>query len=57
MYQDFAKDYYEMPVDLDAVIEIFTQRPLTPELVRRLNPDVTLNDLAEDIAQIGYAAL
>ncbi|GAA2557054.1 hypothetical protein GCM10010435_29740 [Winogradskya consettensis] len=57
VYQDFAEDYYEMPVDLDAVIEIFQQRPLTDGLVRRLNPEVALSDLAQDIAQIGYPAL
>lgn len=28
--------------------------PLTDELVRRLNPDLTMEDLAEDLAEIGY---
>jgi hypothetical protein len=53
-YQEFAEDYYEEDVDLDAVIEVFAFRPLTDPLVRRLNPAVTVEYLADDIAEIDY---
>lgn len=53
-YQEFAEDYYEEDVDLDAITEVFTLRPLTDALVRRLNPDVTVAYLADDIAEIDY---
>lgn len=43
-----------MPVDLDAVRHVHALRPLTPEVVARLNAEVTLDGLAEDIAGIGY---
>jgi hypothetical protein len=53
-YQEFAEDYYEEDVDLEAVRDVFALRPLTDALVRRLNPDVTVAYLAEDIAEIDY---
>lgn len=53
-YQRFAEDYYEITVSEDAVAEIFALDPLTDELVQRLNPDVRVAGLAEDLAEIGY---
>ncbi len=53
-YQRFAEDYYETAVDVEAVGEIFALHPLTDDLVRRLNPDLVVADLAEDLAEIGY---
>ncbi|MEU8813393.1 hypothetical protein [Actinoplanes sp. NPDC048796] len=55
-YQKFAEDYHERPVDLAAVAEIFAMRPLTDDLVRRLNADLRLADLAEDLAEIGCSS-
>ncbi|MFF3946228.1 hypothetical protein ACFYYN_15515 [Streptomyces sp. NPDC001902] len=53
-FRAFAEEYYEVPVDLDAVRHVHALRPLTPEVVARLNTEVTLDGLAEDIAGIGY---
>ncbi|WP_018563684.1 hypothetical protein [Streptomyces sp. BoleA5] len=53
-FRAFAEDYYEVPVDLDAVRHIKALRPLTPEVVATLNADVTIEGLAEDVAGIGY---
>lgn len=53
-FQRFAEDYYEVPVGLEAVHDVYDLRPLSQELVSSLNPDVTLAELAEDIAEIGY---
>lgn len=53
-YVCFAEDYYEFDVDPAAVKAIFQLQPLTAELVAALNPDVTLADLAQDLAAIGY---
>lgn len=53
-YAEFAADYYEVALDEAAVAEIFALRPLTAELVRRLNSETSLDELADDLAGIGY---
>lgn len=53
-FQRFAEDYHEVPVDLEAVRDVYALRPLSRRLVSSLNSEVTLADLAEDIAEIGY---
>ncbi|MGW1022846.1 hypothetical protein ACWD4J_03880 [Streptomyces sp. NPDC002577] len=53
-FQRWAEDYYEIPVDLEAVRHVFSSRPLTEGVVSALNSEITLADLAEDIAEIGY---
>lgn len=53
-YQRWAEDYYRRPVNLSAVEYIYAHRPVTNEIVRSLNPETSLFDLAEDIAKIDY---
>ena len=53
-YQRWAEDYYKRPVSLSAVEHVYAHKPLTKEIVHRLNPDTSLSELADDIAQIGY---
>jgi hypothetical protein len=53
-FQRWAEDYYETPVDLEAVRHVYSSRPLTEAVVSALNAEIALADLAEDIAEIGY---
>jgi hypothetical protein len=54
-YRRFAEDYYELnSVDLAAVREVYALRPLTQPLVTTLNEQLSVADLADDIAEIGY---
>ncbi|MFC9860404.1 MULTISPECIES: hypothetical protein [unclassified Streptomyces] len=53
-YREWAEDYFETTVDLDAVRHVFALRPLTDEIVLALNPERLPEDLAEDIEDIGY---
>ncbi|SDP50162.1 hypothetical protein SAMN05421507_109173 [Lentzea jiangxiensis] len=53
-YQDWAQDYYETPVDLDAVRHVYAGKPLTAAVVTALNPATSLADVADDVASIGY---
>lgn len=53
-YQKFAEQYYERAVDLGSVTAIYAHQPLTPEIVNRLNPDVSLETLSSDLAEIDY---
>lgn len=55
-YQQFAEEYYEVPVDLAAVDHIYAMRPLTEDVVRALNAEASSESLAKDVAEIGYPA-
>ncbi|MGW7285382.1 hypothetical protein ACWGH4_07785 [Streptomyces sp. NPDC054847] len=53
-FQSFAEDYYERPVDLDAVRRIYEQRPLTQDLVERLNPAASFAQVVKEAKEMGY---
>ncbi|NRQ34690.1 hypothetical protein HII36_23065 [Nonomuraea sp. NN258] len=53
-YQEFAQEYYEIAVDLEAVRWVYALRPLTPDVVAALNPEIGLAALEHDRAGIGY---
>ncbi|HYI31771.1 MAG TPA: hypothetical protein VD863_28385 [Bradyrhizobium sp.] len=40
-----------------AVKHVYRHRPLTPKVVARLNSEVSLDELAADISEIGYPAV
>jgi hypothetical protein len=53
-YLRFAEDYYERQLDAGAVRAVYALEPLSKSLLRRLNADLKLRDLAQDLAEIGY---
>ena len=53
-FQDWAQDYYEMPIDLDAVRHVFAGRPVTAGVVTALNPATSLAAVADEITATGY---
>ncbi|MFG2867260.1 hypothetical protein [Streptomyces sp. NPDC048338] len=53
-YRAWAQRYYGTPVDLDAVIDVYGLRPLTPDMVAALNPAVTPAQLGDAMTSIGY---
>jgi hypothetical protein len=53
-YQEFAQQYYERSIDLRAVRSIYEHHPLTTQIVKRLNPEVELESLSSDLAEISY---
>lgn len=53
-FQSFAKDYYESPVDLEAVRHIYGLHPLTRSVLADLNPAVSLADVIGAAKTIGY---
>jgi hypothetical protein len=53
-YQAWSEAYYERIVPLDPVAEIYQHKPLTAALVEALNPNITLDELKQDIEEIGY---
>ncbi|WP_330273166.1 hypothetical protein OG205_41025 [Lentzea sp. NBC_00516] len=53
-FQDWAQDYYEMLVDLDAVRHFYAGLPLTADVVTALNPATTLAAVTDHVAATGY---
>jgi hypothetical protein len=53
-YASWAAEYNERPLPLDAVKDVYAHKPLTQQLVSRLNRNRSLEELEEDLNQIGY---
>lgn len=57
-YLTFARHYFGgltgENLKLEHVEHVYDHKPLTDELVREINPDLALADLAGDIEEIGY---
>lgn len=56
LYLQFASEYYDATIPIDAVRHIYSHTPLTDAVVASLNPDMTAADLVDDLAEIGYPA-
>ena len=52
----WAEDYYEHPVSLSAVKQIYRRLPLTQELARELNATADFESVLADAAEIDYPA-
>ncbi|GAB4052364.1 hypothetical protein [Catellatospora paridis] len=48
-YRAFATDYYEVEIDQAAVTHIYARLPLDDHIVRLLNPDLVLADVADEV--------
>lgn len=53
-YQEFAEQYYERSIDLGVVKNVYEQHALTPQMVEKLNPEVSLENVASDLEEIDY---
>ena len=53
-YCAFAEDYYEHPIDRDAVTAICRHRKLTSRLIDQLNAESDIGQVRQDAAEIGY---
>jgi hypothetical protein len=53
-YRAWAEGYFNRPVEQWAVDHLYAHRPIDEEVVRALNPNLSLMDLAGDISIIDY---
>lgn len=53
-YRTWAASYFGVDPDLDAVDHVFNLRPLTEDVVRRINAQTTLDELGSDITSANY---
>jgi hypothetical protein len=56
-YLDWATDYYERNLGAETVEKIYRHEPLIEEMIQSLNPERSLEDLKEEIEEIGYPHL
>jgi hypothetical protein len=53
-YRKWAEEYYEREVALSAVRAVYAHQPLNQGLVGQLNDAILMEELREDISEIGY---
>jgi hypothetical protein len=53
-YRQFASEYYEQEIDPWVLEHVLNHLPITPELVAALNPELGMDDIREDLEQVGY---
>lgn len=53
-YLTFAREYYEIEVDAEAVGLVHRRAPITLALATRLNPEIDFQALQLDLMEIGY---
>jgi hypothetical protein len=53
-YVRFAAKYYERKVDLRTVHAIYVNRPLTREMISKINPEADAAQVLKEAAEIGY---
>lgn len=53
-YQEWAEEYYERPIDIDSIQQIYDYKPLTSNIVKKLNAEVQIDEIIEEIKEISY---
>ena len=56
-YQEYAREYFEIDVPLDAIEHVYNHRPLTDAILQTLNSDLTTDDIEADATEIGYPGI
>jgi len=54
VYKVWAEEYYEKEFDSSVIQDIFLHKPLATEMVAKLNAEINIEDLSEDLDEIGY---
>lgn len=53
-YREFANEYYEKDLPLKHLERVYDHELLTEELIKQLNPSMSLLELKEDLEEIAY---
>jgi hypothetical protein len=48
------EDAYKMPINLESVKYIYQNKPVNNKIVQSLNPNITLEEVSEEIGSMGY---
>ncbi|XAY06116.1 hypothetical protein DSM112329_02979 [Paraconexibacter sp. AEG42_29] len=55
-YAEFATDYYEVELSIDAVEHVMQGRPLDAAVIRALNPEADVDTVLAEARDLGYPA-
>jgi hypothetical protein len=53
-YQDWAEENYEIKPSLAAIRTVYAHRPLTERLLKQLGSPRSMEELTEELGEIGY---
>ena len=53
-YREWAENYHEREIPLDAIRRVYGHEALGEGLLAALNAELTLADIAADVSEIGY---
>lgn len=53
-YQEFARNYYNVELPLEAIEHLYANLPLTEKIVRSLNAELSCSDVEKDRNEIAY---
>jgi len=53
-YHQFACEYYEQDFEVSTLRQFFDHCPLNPALLTSLNSDNSMDDIRDELVQIGY---
>ncbi len=56
IYKEWSEEYYEKEFNISVIQDIFLHKPLTNEMIVKLNAEIKIEDLSEDLEEIGYPA-
>lgn len=53
-YHAWAKDYYEVEIDLELVRKVWAMEPLPDDLIKSINPERDIFEFRDELTEIGY---
>lgn len=53
-YANWARDYYEVKVDLSSVKKVYAHQPLDRDVVRKLNPEAAFDSIVQSARAMGF---
>ncbi len=53
-YKEWAENYYERQISLDAITKIYNHHPITESLVCEINPKASIREIIKEAITVGY---
>lgn len=53
-YKEWAEEYYEESFNTQVIKDIYNHKPLDDEMIKLINPNISIESIKNDIDEIGY---